>query len=92
MQLNDIRSAPTLDAQEVSVDVLREKYAKGHEATIADVRRRVARGLAAAEQPAVRAQWEARFFAAMERGFIPAGRINSACGTDINATLINCFV
>jgi len=28
----------------------------------------------------------------MEQGFIPAGRINSAAGTDISATLINCFV
>ena len=28
----------------------------------------------------------------MENGFVPAGRINSAAGTDIHATLINCFV
>ena len=29
---------------------------------------------------------------AQENGFIPAGRINSAAGTDLQATLINCFV
>src|SRR4029078_813589 len=29
---------------------------------------------------------------AQERGFIPAGRINSAAGTSLTATLINCFV
>ncbi len=33
-----------------------------------------------------------RYLHTMEAGFIPAGRIMSACGTDINATLINCFV
>ncbi len=92
MKLNDMRAAPALDAQDVSVNVLLEKYAKGDEAGIDDVRRRVARGLATAEAEPVRVQWEARFYHAMTRGFIPAGRVNSACGTDINATLINCFV
>lgn len=33
-----------------------------------------------------------RFLHAQEAGFYPAGRIASACGTDIRATLINCFV
>ena len=28
----------------------------------------------------------------MQNGFIAGGRINSAAGTDIQATLINCFV
>ena len=39
-----------------------------------------------------RASWEARFLEAQARGFVPAGRINSAAGTDLSATLINCFV
>jgi len=82
-----------LPPQEICEDVLREKYAKGDERTAADVRRRVAAGLAAAEAPQQRDAWAQRFFDAMESGgFIPAGRINSAAGTDINATLINCFV
>src|SRR5690606_10461845 len=44
------------------------------------------------EGPAQREHWEAEFLWAMENGFIPAGRINSAAGTEIQATLINCFV
>ena len=32
------------------------------------------------------------FFRAQENGFIPGGRINSAAGTELKATLINCFV
>ena len=72
--------------------VLRDKYAKGAERTAEDVYRRVARGLAAAEKPAEQARREAEFFEAMGAGFCPAGRIMSAAGTDVQATLINCFV
>ncbi|ABO59630.1 adenosylcobalamin-dependent ribonucleoside-diphosphate reductase (plasmid) [Burkholderia vietnamiensis] len=78
--------------QTISVEVLREKYAKGDEVTVADVRRRVARALAAVESPEIRAEKEIVFYEALEHGFVPAGRINSAAGTDIKATLINCFV
>ena len=56
------------------------------------MRLRVARALASVEPPAQRAQWEARFLQAQQRGFVPAGRINSAAGTELTATLINCFV
>jgi ribonucleoside-diphosphate reductase alpha chain len=56
------------------------------------VRLRVARALAAVEPQAQRAHWEARFLQAQQRGFVPAGRIASAAGTDLTATLINCFV
>ena len=81
-----------LDEQPISLDVLLEKYAKGDEKTADDVRRRVARGLAAAEVPGLRSEWERRFYEAMVAGFIPGGRVNSAAGTEISATLINCFV
>jgi len=81
-----------LDEQPISVDVLLEKYAKSGEQSADDVRRRVARGLAAVEAPALRTEWEKRFFDAMVDGFIPGGRVNSAAGTEIAATLINCFV
>lgn len=81
-----------LDEQPISVDVLLEKYAKGDEKTADDVRRRVARGLAAVEKPELRAEWEQRFYEVMVDGFIPGGRVNSAAGTEIAATLINCFV
>ena len=72
--------------------ILRDKYAKGEERAAEDVYRRVARGLAQAEAPAERAQREQEFFEAMAAGFCPAGRIMSAAGTGIKATLINCFV
>ena len=88
MKANDTNL--TLAPQQVSIDVLLEKYAKGYERSIEDVRRRVARALAAAE--AEPGKWEPLFFEALESGFIPGGRINSAAGTDLSATLINCFV
>lgn len=78
--------------QEISTEVLLEKYAEPGETSIEDVRRRVARGLAQAEKNAQRAHWEETFFQAQESGFVPAGRINSAAGLKIQATLINCFV
>src|SRR5882672_3367001 len=86
------RTRESLPEQAISREVLLEKYAKGGETTAAQVRGRVARALAAAEPEARRAHWEARFVEAQERGFIPAGRINSAAGTSLTATLINCFV
>jgi ribonucleoside-diphosphate reductase alpha chain len=92
MNANDKLLASGLPAQEVSIDVLREKYAKGGETTIADVRRRVADALAAFEAAPQRDELAARFLWAQEQGFVPGGRINSAAGLDIKATLINCFV
>lgn len=81
-----------MSAQEVSLDVLQEKYAKGDEKTVAEVRARVARGLAACEAPELREEMELNFIWAQEHGFIPAGRINSAAGMELKATLMNCFV
>ncbi|MEO8132771.1 MAG: adenosylcobalamin-dependent ribonucleoside-diphosphate reductase [Betaproteobacteria bacterium] len=83
--------APLSD-QPISREVLLEKYAKAGELTIAEVRLRVARALAAVEAEAQRGHWERSFLRAMEAGFIPAGRINSAAGIQMQATLINCFV
>ncbi|MEX5746671.1 adenosylcobalamin-dependent ribonucleoside-diphosphate reductase [Massilia sp. X63] len=84
--------AGSLAPQEVSLDVLREKYAKGEESSLLDVRRRVARALAALEPEHERAALERAFLWAQEQGFVPAGRINSAAGLGLQATLINCFV
>lgn len=81
-----------LPEQEISRDTLIEKYAKGKETSITEVRRRVARALAQVEAEDQRPQWEKRFLQAQEDGFIPAGRINSAAGVQLAATLINCFV
>ena len=88
MKLND--SILSLPVQQVSIDVLLEKYAKGDEHTVEQVRRRVAQALAAVERDPQ--QWEPVFYEALESGFIPGGRINSAAGTQLSATLINCFV
>lgn len=83
-----------LSAQEISVEVLLEKYAKGDETTIDDIRARVSKALAAQEtdDPKTQSQLENEFMQAQQQGFIPAGRINSAAGTGLAATLINCFV
>ncbi len=95
LSLTAIAEAPEsipLAEQEISSEVLIEKYAKGAETNVHDVRRRVAKALAANEDEKHRAKWEERFLWAQENGFIPAGRINSAAGTPLAATLINCFV
>ncbi len=83
--------------QEVCLDVLAEKYAKGDEKQLSGhqmadaIRTRVAKTLAGNEtDPQL---FEADYLRALKSGFIPGGRINSAAGTDIKSvTLINCFV
>lgn len=92
MNANDQILRGALVPQDISIEVLQEKYAKGEERSIDDVRRRVARALAEVEPADHRDTWAARFLWALENGFVPAGRINSAAGTGIQATLINCFV
>jgi ribonucleoside-diphosphate reductase alpha chain len=88
----EIELSPLVAEQEISRETLVEKYAKDGETTVEAVRRRVARALAQPEPEEKRAYWERRFLQAQEEGFIPAGRINSAGGVNLQATLINCFV
>ena len=95
--MSDTTSSPSpartaLLPQPISEEVLLEKYAKGDEKTILDVNRRVAHALAQAEPAEQQKHWEGRFLHALQHGFLPAGRIQSAAGTDLSATLINCFV
>ncbi len=90
MKLENIAAA--LPEQDVTLDVLLEKYAKDGEQTPLDIRLRVARAFASLEAPAEQERWRVDYLWALENGFIPAGRINSAAGTDLQATLINCFV
>jgi ribonucleoside-diphosphate reductase alpha chain len=92
MNANESLFAAPMPTQDVSVDVLREKYAKGDETTVAEVRARVARALAAHESEPLRLEMEQRFLWAQDHGFVPAGRINSAAGVGLKATLMNCFV
>ena len=81
-----------LPAQPIAQDVLREKYLKSGEASEQDLFRRVARALASVEDEALRETWEQRFIENLNAGAIGAGRIMSAAGTNLQATLINCFV
>ena len=78
--------------QPISHDVLAEKYLKPGETGIEDLFARVARALASVEKEEERAKYEAIFLENLYAGAIGAGRIMSAAGTDIQATLINCFV
>ena len=82
----------TSSLQPISLDVLREKYLKTGETSAEDLYRRVARALASVEAPDLREKYEMLFLENLHAGAIGAGRIMSAAGTDIQATLINCFV
>lgn len=84
--------APSLSTQPISMDVLTEKYFKAGERDVEDLYRRVARALASVEREDIREAMQARFLDNLRAGAIGAGRIMSAAGTDIQATLINCFV
>ena len=79
-------SVATLPAQPISHEVLIEKYAKGDEDSVLAVHERVARALAQAEEPNLRMLWRERFQQALDAGFVPAGRIQSAAGTELAAT------
>ena len=86
------RAQDAADLQPISLDVLREKYLKDGETGVGELYARVARALASVEPEARRAECEALFLANLQAGAIGAGRIMSAAGTDLQATLINCFV
>ena len=63
------------------------------DAAVEETWRRVAKALAAPEAAEGRAEWEARFYEALEDfRFLPAGRILAGAGTERNVTLFNCFV
>lgn len=81
------------ELQQVSKDVLLEKYAKGSETNEDQIFQRVAKGIASVEKnSSTRKKYEKIFYENMKNGAIGAGRIMSAAGTDIQATLNNCYV
>ena len=64
-----------------------------HDVTVEDSWRRVAKALAQAEDADVRAEFEERFYEALEDWkYLPAGRITAGAGTGRSVTLFNCFV
>lgn len=81
-----------MSQQPISEDVLLEKYAKVDESTAEVIFNRVAKGLASVEPAELQSSMELIFLDNMKSGGIGAGRIMSSAGTDIQATLINCFV
>jgi ribonucleoside-diphosphate reductase alpha chain len=89
---SSLRPQDLTQTQPISQDVLAEKYLKPGETGVEDLYRRVARALASVEKEADRAEWEGKFLDNLHAGAIGAGRIMSAAGTEIQATLINCFV
>ena len=86
------KTAVNPQAQTISLDVLQEKYLKQGETSETDIFRRVARALASMELPSLQKKYELIFYNNMLSGAIGAGRIMSSAGTDLQATLINCFV
>ena len=88
----NLRPQDLTQTQPISQDVLAEKYLKPGENGVEDIYRRVARALASVEKEDLRAEWEQKFLDNLHAGAIGAGRIMSAAGTTIQATLINCFV
>ena len=81
-----------MSIQPISIDVLIEKYAKDGERDPDVIFKRVAKGLSVVEDESIRSAVENRFLENMRNGAIGAGRIMSSAGTEIQATLINCFV
>ena len=78
-----------LAEQTITRDVLQEKYLKPGETSEHDLFARVAGALASVEPDALRARWQALLYDNLCAGAIGAGRIMSAAGTTLEATLIN---
>ena len=87
--------------QEASLNIWDTKYrlkTKAGEPVDRDIDgtyQRVAKALAAVEEPARRVEWYDRFLWALQRGAIPAGRITSNAGAEYHkpaTSTINCTV
>ena len=78
----------------ISQEIWQAKYRHlSTDQTIADTWVRVARAAAAAEKPALQAEWQEKFLSILEGfKFLPGGRILAGAGTKNKVTLFNCFV
>ena len=84
---------------QISDEIWRLKYrlttpnGESIDRTFDDTVSRVANAVAAAESPANRTLWAARFVDAMgDREFVPGGRVLAGAGAHKGVTLFNCFV
>lgn len=88
MKLDGIRQKVFLDRYS-----LKDKEGKPLEKTPDEMWRRVAKGIAGQEKPAVRKTWEKKFYDSMDGfKFLPGGRILAGAGTGFDVTYFNCFV
>jgi len=88
MELTGIRQTVFLDRY-----ALKDESGKPIEKTPEEMWRRVAHAIAGVEKGKKRAEWEEKFYQAMENfTFIPGGRILSGAGTGYKVTFYNCFV
>lgn len=88
MKLDGIRQKVFLDRY-----ALKDKQGKPVEKTPDEMWKRVAKGVARAEKPALRKKWEKKFYEAMQDfKFVPGGRILAGAGTGFDVTFYNCFV
>ncbi|MBI4089529.1 MAG: adenosylcobalamin-dependent ribonucleoside-diphosphate reductase [Candidatus Levybacteria bacterium] len=71
----------------------KDKRGNPVEKTPNEMWRRIARGIAAAEERKVRKTWEKKFYEVMEDfKFVPGGRVLAGAGTGFDVTFYNCFV
>jgi ribonucleoside-diphosphate reductase alpha chain len=82
--------AMTIKLQEVSARELAKKYFRGDEKSLAELKARIAKGLAKNET--TQEKWVCAFHDALDY-IILGGRINASAGVDdLNTTWVNCFV
>ena len=85
MMMNEIAKA-SMALQQLCNDVLIEKYAAPGETSVHEIQTRV--GNALGDDPVQ----QGLFIQALQNGFVPGGRVNSAAGLSRVSTMINCFV
>ncbi len=87
------RAPQSISRPDVAADIWSLKYRQDGEGSVQDTFVRVARAVADAEMPEVRAHWQERFLDLMsDFAFLPAGRILAGAGSARDVTLFNCFV
>ncbi|WP_343620960.1 ribonucleotide reductase N-terminal alpha domain-containing protein, partial [Ralstonia sp.] len=92
MSMRAKHSIPRMPASPLGAAVLADRYLAPGETTCEDVFKRVARALAAAEDPQLRTRVTRLFYSNLLQGAIGAGRIMANAGGAKSGTMVNCFV